>query len=142
MTYRNSKEIMMANLVDMTIEKDDSQKKEAGNAPAIEPSKGPQYPSGLNLYLDSDTVEKLGLEGCEVGSVYDITAKGKVTSISENDTEGSDYNKTITIQLTNLGCEEASGNEDNLLGQDKEKEVMETMESKMKDSIAYVNKRK
>jgi len=132
----------MANLVDMTIEKDDSQTKEAGNAPTIAKSDSPKYPYGLALNLDTATVEKLGLEGCEVGDEYEITAKAKVTSISENDTEGSDYNKTISLQITSMSVDEGSGNEDNAVGQDKEKDVMDTMESRMADSIAYVSKKK
>lgn len=127
----------------LQLEKDDSQQKETGNAPAVADSKGPLYPSGLNLYLDADTVEKLGLDGCEVGGVYDISAKGKVTSISENDGEGQEYSKTITIQITDMDVEEGASDDGNEIGQaDKEKEVMDKMEGLMKPSIAYVMKKK
>jgi len=123
----------MANL---QLENDDSQQKEAGNAPAVEPSKGPQYPSGLTLYLDSDTVDKLGLEGCEVGSAYDIAAKGKVISISENDNEGQEYSKTVTIQITDMAADEVAGEKDNLLGQDKNDTTsLDKLASRISDSF-------
>lgn len=128
----------MANLVDMMVEDDDSQAKEAGNAPAIEASKGPKYPYGLALSLDGDTVERLGLEDCKVGDEYDIIAKGKITSMSENDSEGQEYNKTVTLQLTSIGCEQSAGNEGSSVGQaDKEKEIMGKLEEIMGPSIAY-----
>jgi len=132
----------MANLVDMTMETDDSQAKEAGNAPAIKPSEGPKYPYGLALNLDKDTVEKLSLEDCQVGDEYDLIAKGKITSMSENDTEDGQYNKSVTLQLTSIGVSDSYGNKDNLLGQDREKEVMSKMEELMGPSIAYTMKKK
>ena len=126
----------------LQLENDDSQQKEVGNAPVVESSKGPQYPSGLCLYLDSDTVVKLGIEDCGVGCTFDLQGKGKITSVSENDGEGQKYSKTVTIQVTDLEAEEIGDDGGKAVGQDNETDVLDTMESKMKDAIQYVSKRK
>lgn len=61
------------------------------------------YPSGACLNLDTDELAKLGITGKnlpEVGDEFRITAIGKVTRVSENETETSDYSCGLGIQIT------------------------------------------
>jgi len=63
------------------------------------------YPSGAALNLDTDELAKLGITSKnlpEVGDEYHIRAIGKVTRVSENETEGSDYSCGLCIQITSL----------------------------------------
>lgn len=63
----------------------------------------PSYPYGAQINLDTDELEKLGIGSDNlpaVGAEYHIRAVGKVTRISENETEGSDYSCGLCIQIT------------------------------------------
>jgi len=61
-----------------------------------------QYPWGLSLYLDNETLDKMPegfFEALELGQPVAIVAEGKVESRSENETtEG--VNRSARIQLT------------------------------------------
>ena len=61
------------------------------------------YPYGACLNLDTDELAKLGITSKnlpKVGDEYHIRAIGKVTRVSENETEGADYSCGVGIQIT------------------------------------------
>lgn len=81
-------------------------KEESGNEPYL-----PKYPYGLCLYLDDETLEKLGItELPKVGTVMTLTAQVKVTSVrsSETQTEKSkgetdeNTNSSVDLQITDM----------------------------------------
>lgn len=75
--------------------------KEQTSAP--EAPKGPRYPWGLSLNLDNDSLDKLGLGLPDVGAEYQVVARAKVTSVSSNDSEGGSKNRSVSLQITDLG---------------------------------------
>lgn len=79
----------MGKMVDMRIEPREAKLKEK-YADIAMPTE-PLYPSGLCLYLDSQTCEKLDLdEDCEVGDLLDLRAMLKVTSKSAREVKDED----------------------------------------------------
>lgn len=64
-----------------------------------------QYPYGLSLYLDNDTIEKLRMGWSpDIGTKLTLTAIVEVTSVSQNATqEGSERN--IGLQITDMGLD-------------------------------------
>lgn len=66
-----------------------------------EPSE-PKYPYGLQLSLDEESLQKLGLEGLlQVGSVVTIVAKAKVVGASEHETQ-EETERSVSIQITDM----------------------------------------
>ena len=64
---------------------------------------GPRYPYGLCLYLDKDSMEKLGITDLpEVGASISIIARADVTSISARKSQGGEDSKSIDLQITDL----------------------------------------
>lgn len=71
----------------------------------------PVYPYGLCISLDQDDMAKLGMAGDlpEVGEMIHLAAMAKVTSVSENEREDTDGNKSkccrVELQITHLATE-------------------------------------
>lgn len=65
-----------------------------------------QFPCGLCLNLDSDTLVKLGFTGDlpEVGTVISFSAKSKVCMTNEMEHEGGEIN-TMTLQITDMSID-------------------------------------
>lgn len=64
----------------------------------------PRYPWGLQLTLDNDAIEKLGLDALpEVGASVQLVANVTVTAVSMNQTEGGDERKSVSLQITDMG---------------------------------------
>src|SRR3990167_9972948 len=64
-----------------------------------------EYPWGLTLYLDSDSLKKLGIEDLpEVGTECMVHGVGKVTRVSESASERED-SRSVEIQITRLGID-------------------------------------
>ena len=64
------------------------------------------YPPGLCLCFNEETLEKLDLEDdCEVGDMIDIRAMGIVTSVSKNGSLAGGSHCRIEIQLTHIAVE-------------------------------------
>lgn len=85
-------------LVNMKLSK---QKKKEMSEPTM--MDGPEYPWGLQIRLDTETIEKLGMDSLpEVESVVDVVAKGKIVSVSTSDAEKGKKNRNIEIQITDL----------------------------------------
>lgn len=73
-----------------------------------EPGEGPAYPYGLCLYLDDETLTKLGITTLpDVGTKMQLTAVVEVTSNSQRQTQDG---KTVNmdLQITDM---ELSGSE-------------------------------
>ncbi len=63
---------------------------------------GNDYPYGLEISLDSDSLTKLGMDSLpEVGAVMTLTAKVKVTRVSEHASEGHS-DKSVVLQITDM----------------------------------------
>lgn len=72
-------------------------------------SKAPQYPWGLTLNLDNDSLKKLGVdfEADDVGEVYTLVAKCKVIRVETGKDESSkDARSSATLQITEMAIEE------------------------------------
>lgn len=67
------------------------------------PDGGPKYPWGLNVCLDSDSLEKLGVKSLPaVGTEVTIVAKAVVASTSENATENDGTRQSVSLQITDM----------------------------------------
>lgn len=69
----------------------------------------PKYPWGLNLYLNEEVLEKLGMtrEDFEVGGSMLMTARVRVTGINEREYEGSDPSCCIDLQIQKMELKSA-----------------------------------
>ena len=77
-------------------------KKSGGNEVALDES---EYPYGLQISLQDEEVEKLGLEGCEAGQELYIKAKVKVSSVSEYaNEEGEDRSEQDQPVASRTAC--------------------------------------
>lgn len=73
----------------------------------------PEYPYGLCLCLTKDILEKLNMDGelPDIGTIVKGGFMGKVTAVRASSDENSD-NMTVEIQITDLGIEEDSIDDD------------------------------
>jgi hypothetical protein len=70
---------------------------------------GPDYPWGLSINLDQDSLAKLGITTMpKLGDVLHIEGIAKVNSLSENSSEGSDDTRCVGLQIMILGTAEES----------------------------------
>lgn len=67
----------------------------------------PQYPYGLCLNLDNDSLEKLGIPIPAVGQELSLTAKVEVTSVSQYDSKNGHKNSSISLQITDMALEKS-----------------------------------
>lgn len=70
------------------------------------PSVG-EYPYGLSISLDTDSLKKLEVDfdSVEVGQTYHFIAMAKVTCKSRNEQDGGEARECIELQITNLSAE-------------------------------------
>jgi hypothetical protein len=69
-------------------------------------SERPRFPYGLRICLTHKELAKLNLQpDCDVGDIIDLRAFGRVTSISQNETEGG-MECRVEIQLEELALED------------------------------------
>lgn len=67
----------------------------------------PEYPYGLSISLDDESMNKLGLgELPAVGDEMMVMAKVKVQSASESEYEGEGKSRNVTFQITDMGLKE------------------------------------
>lgn len=72
---------------------------------AVNPSytEAPKYPWGLNICLNNDSLEKLGVKTLPaVGTEVTIIAKATVSSTSENATENDGPRSSMDLQITDM----------------------------------------
>lgn len=73
------------------------------------PSDEPQYPYGLTIDLDDDTLAKLGITALPaVGTAMQFTARAVVKSTSSNQYEGSEPESRMSLQITDMEVGDAS----------------------------------
>lgn len=73
------------------------------------------YPYGLEVNLESDTLERLGLSAGNftVGDIVDIVAKAKVSGVSINQYGDGEKSQSVRIQITDISINgQAEGFED------------------------------
>lgn len=62
-----------------------------------------EYPYGLCIRLDEDTITKLGIDGLpNAGDAMTVTAKAVVKSVSLNEYENEGARRTIELQITDM----------------------------------------
>lgn len=79
--------------------------KETMPAVVAEKAEAPSYPWGLCLRIEKEQIEKLKLDGAQVGDTIHVFALGKVTSVSARASEGGDDHSSIEIQITDMAAE-------------------------------------
>lgn len=103
---------MFARLVNMAKTPDEVKKDMADCVPTMSSDgkpTGPMYPWGLSISLEDDALAKLGLAGDmpDVGDIVQFNAIAKVTSVSQNEREGTDGTKSmccrVELQITDMG---------------------------------------
>ncbi len=63
----------------------------------------PKYPWGLELCLNDDVLEKLGVKSLPtVGTEVTIVAKASVSATRENSTEGDGVSQNMSLQITDM----------------------------------------
>lgn len=75
--------------------------KEYGTCEA-KPGDGPKYPYGLCLYLDDETMKKLGLEMPAVGAQMELRAVVVVTSVGMDQQQDGDKEQRASLQITDM----------------------------------------
>jgi hypothetical protein len=79
-----------------------SKKEAKEEAPCATPDDQPRYPYGTSLYLDEDSLKKLGMEEMpSVGTEFPLMAIAKVTGTSERETQDGSR-KTLDLQITKM----------------------------------------
>lgn len=70
----------------------------------------PSYPYGLELHLDREQLQKLGLDP-EVGGEVAIEARGTVTMYRETERQGQEPDCSTSIQITDIAVTPAPDRE-------------------------------
>lgn len=85
-------------LVDLKLSKAEKKEQVSENkAPRME------YPWGLSISLDEDTMEKLGIKGVPgVGDEFHFVCVAHVTSARQSEYEESGMSKSIDLQLSDM----------------------------------------
>jgi hypothetical protein len=65
-------------------------------------SDAPQYPYGLALSLDNESLDKLGLGLPEVGSKFALHAMVEVTSVSASEHGKGEKQRSVSLQITDM----------------------------------------
>lgn len=77
-----------------------AQAKESSPAAAEMPKQ--EYPYGLRITLDKETIKKLGIDLPEVGEELKITAVAKVTDCHASQSEGGQEYASCSLQITDM----------------------------------------
>ena len=92
---------MAKHLTDMKLPK---RSKDKGCEVACDSPDEPRYPYGLEISLDNDALDKLGLELPEAGEQFIVLGVGPVTRVSQTDNKrGKDRSLTIQLQKIEVG---------------------------------------
>lgn len=63
----------------------------------------PDYPHGLKIHLDEETVRKLGIPVApDVGKKVQVMAIGEIVSVSKEEGRGDDHSFSMSIQLQDV----------------------------------------
>lgn len=76
-------------------------------------SESEEYPYGLRITLDEDQVKKIpNVMDYKPDTVVHIMATGKVTKSESIDTSGGKSRRSVSIQITEIGCEKKKKHEE------------------------------
>ena len=91
---------------DMKLSK--QERKDASPKVAEASSGGPDYPWGLELNLNDDTLEKLGISKFpQVGKKIRIQATAEVVGVSQNQNRDAQKDRSVRLQIIKMGYESA-----------------------------------
>jgi hypothetical protein len=95
---------MAQKLVSMKIDRAAQQEKYAS---AVTDANAASYPYGLEVRLDNDSLEKLGIDvaDLEVGGTLLLRAKVEITNVSKRATKESGEDQSATLQITKMCLE-------------------------------------
>lgn len=93
----------MPNIVDLKLTPEEKKDDEVGCC-----SSDRDYPWGLELDLGDDEVQKLGVEGLEVGEEVLIAGTARVSSKGSHQVDGGDKDSNMSIQITGLSIAKGS----------------------------------
>lgn len=65
----------------------------------------PEYPYGLIIRLDEEALKKLGIEGCEPGDKYKITAEAVVKTENDSIDSKGERETEVGLQITAMAME-------------------------------------
>lgn len=83
-------------------------KSESDSVYEVKPGDGPAYPYGLCLYLDNDTLAKLGYTSPpEVGAELMLQARVVVTSTGVTQQQDGDKEQRAELQITDMALSRA-----------------------------------
>lgn len=101
---------IMMKMADMKMSKKSAKETMAGGSPV---SEGEEYPYGLRITLDEDQVKKIpNVMDYNPDTVVHIMAIGKVIKSESIDTSGGKSRRSVSIQITELGCERKKKHEE------------------------------
>ncbi|MBA1159385.1 capsid staple protein [Microvirga mediterraneensis] len=94
----------MAELVSMKLSDADrkAREREMLASPSYE---GEQYPWGLSLNLDNDTMKRLNLKGLTAGQELSLVAVVKVTSATTSSYDDGKEHASASLQITDMALE-------------------------------------
>jgi|GEM_PF-3891735 len=97
-------------------------KKKGGDSKVMEMDESP-YPYGMEVSLDKESMDKLGIGTMSVGSEVQFIAKAKVVSVSEHEHEGSEKSENMSLQITDMDIDMAHDSDvaKRFYGEDKDK---------------------
>lgn len=88
----------MASLINMEMSK-----REAKEQTEPMTSDAPKYPWGLCVVINSEALEKLGIDALPaVDTEVTIVAKAQVSRISDSQTQGGESNRSMDLQITDM----------------------------------------
>ena len=95
----------MPNLIDLKRTSADKKENESMLSSEVEAE---DYAWGLQLDLQSDELEKLGVDKLSVGDEFEITAMVRVKSFSENDSDEGGKNKSAGLLIKAIAMPDKS----------------------------------
>lgn len=85
-------------MINMKMSKEEAQEETAPTA-----ADAPEYPYGLSISLDEESMAKLGItELPKVGTQMQITAMVTVCGTSQYSTQGGEDEKNLSLQITDM----------------------------------------
>lgn len=94
---------MPEKLVSLKIDRSEREKRYAD---AVIAPDAAEYPWGLSITLDNETLEKLGIDKLpKVEASVTLEARAKVTSVSSNESTHSGKSRSVSLQITHLCLE-------------------------------------
>lgn len=90
-------------MMDMKISKEQAKKM---SSPAVVSGKTDEFPYGLRISLDNETLKKLEhIASLNIGDEVQIMAVGCVVSKDSRETQDGKEDRSMSIQIKKLGCE-------------------------------------